>query len=48
MDTSKLYLKDSIIKVLQDYLDFLGEDPETQLELILDEKNDATPPTAIC
>jgi len=40
MDTSKSQLKNSVIKVLQDYVDFLGEDPETQLELIIDEKND--------
>ncbi|MFZ9738790.1 MAG: XisI protein [Prochlorotrichaceae cyanobacterium] len=32
-------LKKAILKVLQSYLEFLGEDPDTQLELIIDEKN---------
>ena len=32
-------LKQAAIKVLQDYYDFLGDDPETQLQLIIDEKN---------
>ena len=32
-------LQQAAIKVLQDYLDFLGNDPESDLQLILDEKN---------
>jgi hypothetical protein len=33
-------LKQAIIQILQEYLDFLGNDPESQLQLIIDEKND--------
>jgi XisI protein len=40
MDTLNLQLKECAIKVLQNYMNFLGEDPATQLELIIDEKND--------
>jgi hypothetical protein len=40
MDTSTLSLKQAILRVLQDYLNFLGNDPDTQIQLILDEKND--------
>lgn len=41
MDTlNKSYLKQIIIKVLQDYIEFLGYDPESDLQLIIDEKKD--------
>ncbi|MGB0564371.1 MAG: XisI protein [Spirulinaceae cyanobacterium] len=33
-------LRQATLKVLQDYRDFLGDDPESQLHLITDEKND--------
>lgn len=33
-------LKQATIKVLQDYLDFMGEDPESDLQLIIDETRD--------
>lgn len=33
-------LKQASIKVLQDYYDFLGPDPDSELQLIIDEKND--------
>jgi hypothetical protein len=32
-------LQKNIIKVLQEYLDFLGSDPESELQLIIDENN---------
>jgi hypothetical protein len=35
MDT----LKQAVLSVLQNYLEFLGNDPETQLELVVDEHN---------
>lgn len=39
MDTlNKTHLKQAIIKVLQDYIEFLGNDPESDLQLIIDEK----------
>lgn len=37
---SKDYLKKAIIKVLQEYLEFLGDDSESVLELIIDEARD--------
>lgn len=38
MDTlNKTALKQAIIKVLQDYLEFLDNDPESQIQLIIDE-----------
>ena len=40
MDTPNTQLKQAVLQVLQDYLDFLSNDPDTQLELIADEKND--------
>jgi hypothetical protein len=41
MDTlNKSDLKQIIIKVLQDYIEFLGNDPESDLQLIIDEKGD--------
>lgn len=41
MDTlNKSDLKQIIIKVLQDYIEFLGNDPESDLQLIIDEKED--------
>jgi hypothetical protein len=39
MDTLSTILKQAILQVLQDYRDFLGADPETHLQLILDEAN---------
>ncbi|MEL7035680.1 MAG: XisI protein [Cyanobacteria bacterium J06592_8] len=33
-------LKQAILTVLQDYIEFLGDDPNSQLHLIVDEKND--------
>ena len=32
-------LKQATIKVLQDYYDFLGQDPDSELQLVIDEKN---------
>jgi XisI protein len=41
MDTlNKAALKPIIIKVLQDYLEFLGNDPESEIELVIDETQD--------
>ena len=41
MDTlNKDALKQAIIKVLQDYLEFLGSDPESTIQLVIDEKQD--------
>ena len=41
MDTlNKTDLKQAIIKVLQDYVEFLGDDPESDLQLIIDENKD--------
>ncbi|NEQ15614.1 MAG: XisI protein [Moorea sp. SIO3E2] len=41
MDTlNKTNLKQAIIKVLQDYVEFLGNDPESDLQLIIDENKD--------
>lgn len=41
MDTlDKEALKQITIKILEDYLEFLGNDPETELELVIDETND--------
>ncbi|NEO80726.1 XisI protein [Moorena sp. SIO4G3] len=41
MDTlNKTNLKQAIIKVLEDYVEFLGNDPESDLQLIIDENKD--------
>lgn len=40
MDTQDLRLKHAIVKVLQEYIDFLGQDPDTEMQLVADEKND--------
>jgi hypothetical protein len=41
MDTlNKTHLKKAIVQVLQDYLEFLGNDPESDLQLIIDESED--------
>ena len=41
MDTlNKAALKPIVIKVLEDYLKFLGNDPETEIELVIDETRD--------
>ena len=40
MDTPSTKLKQTVLQVLKDYIDFLGSDSETQLQLIVDEKND--------
>ncbi len=41
MDTlNKSDLKQIIIKILQEYIEFLGNDPESNLQLIIDEKED--------
>jgi XisI protein len=41
MDTlDKKALKQITIKILEDYLEFLGNDPETELELVIDETSD--------
>ncbi len=37
MDTLKTDLKKAAIDVLQDYLKFLGNDPETEIQLAIDE-----------
>lgn len=33
-------LKQATLKVLQDYIDFLGDDPDSELQLIIDEQHD--------
>lgn len=33
------YLQNATIKVLQDYFEFLGNDSESELQLVIDEKN---------
>ncbi|AFY39941.1 XisI protein [[Leptolyngbya] sp. PCC 7376] len=38
MDNLK-QLKQAAIQVLQDYYDFLGQDPDSELQLIIDENN---------
>jgi hypothetical protein len=40
MDAPSAKLKQTVLQVLQDYVAFLGSDSETQLQLIVDEKND--------
>ena len=41
MDTlNKDALKQAIIKVLQGYLEFLGNDPESDIQLVIDEVQD--------
>ena len=41
MDTlNKLELKQAIIKVVQDYIEFLGNDPESEIQLVIDETQD--------
>jgi hypothetical protein len=41
MDTlNKTALKQAAIKVIQDYLEFLGNDPESEIELVIDETRD--------
>ncbi|MCY7277488.1 MAG: XisI protein [Phormidesmis sp. CAN_BIN44] len=40
MDTSNINLKQAILTALQNYLSFLGSDPDTQLQIVIDEKND--------
>ena len=37
---NKADLKQAIIKVLQDYLEFLGHDPESEIQLVIDEAQD--------
>ena len=37
---SKTHLKQAIIKVLQEYFEFLGNDSESELQLIIDENKD--------
>ena len=36
----KVALRQAIIKVLQDYLKFLGDDPESEIQLVIDETQD--------
>lgn len=38
MDTPNPKLKSAILSVLQDYLDFMSNDPETDLQLIVDDE----------
>ena len=41
MDTlNQINLKQAIIKVLEDYRNFLGSDPESEIELVIDETRD--------
>lgn len=40
MDALNTELKQAVLQVFQDYAAFLGSDSETQLQLIVDEKND--------
>ncbi len=37
MDTLKTNLKQATIQVLQDYLEFISNDPETESQLVIDE-----------
>ena len=37
MDILNIELKQAIIKVLEDYIEYLGNDPETQSQLVIDE-----------
>ena len=37
---TKIYLKKAIIKALEDYRNFLGSDPESEIELVIDETRD--------
>ena len=37
MDTLNIELKESIIKVLQDYIKYIGNDSEMQCQLVIDE-----------
>lgn len=37
---NKLALKQAILKVLQDYLEFLGSDPDSDTQLVIDEAHD--------
>lgn len=39
MDTPNSKLRQAILTVLEDYLDFIGNDPETDLQLIVDAEN---------
>jgi XisI protein len=39
MDTQTPSLKQAILSVLQDYIDFLGNDPNPQLQQIVDKTN---------
>lgn len=40
MDTFHPNLKQAILTALQNYVNFLGNDPDTQLQIISDETND--------
>jgi hypothetical protein len=40
MDTVIISLKQAIINVLEDYINFLKNDTDTKAQLIIDEKND--------
>ncbi len=40
MDTLNTSLKQAILTVLQNYAGFLGNDPDTQLQIVSDETND--------
>ncbi len=37
MDILNIELKQAIIKALEDYIEYLGNDPETQSQLVIDE-----------
>ncbi len=36
----KVALKQAIIRVLQEYLEYLGDDPESEIQLVIDEAQD--------
>jgi hypothetical protein len=40
MDTPNLNLKRAILNALQEYIDFLGPDPDTEMQRVVDEKGD--------
>lgn len=40
MDTITISLKQVVINVLEDYIEFMKNDQETQPQLIIDEKNE--------
>lgn len=40
MDTADIALQEAIVKVLDDYIEFLGDDPDTVIQRVIDRDND--------